>query len=95
MPISPDAARALANGLKKLYEQIDDKIIADYISIPTRRSVTVSLSEAQYNSKAIKDRIRSDYNSWNVDFKQEDMCSPAEWNRGEGYYSYSLVLTER
>lgn len=96
MPVSPNQARKIAESLNSLVTRIDQKIIADFIKQPATTTVQVNISEEQYKDNTVQEYIRDQYRGdWDVNFSCSDVCSPAEWARGEGYYLYYCNLTAR
>lgn len=96
MPVSPNKAREIAESLGSLVKRIDETIITEFIRNPATTEVRVNIPEEQYNSTTVQDYIRKQYQSdWGVNFSCSDVCSPAEWAHGEGYYLYYCNLTAR
>lgn len=96
MPVSPNQARKIAESLKSLTKNIDETIIAEFIRNQATTEVRVNIPEDHYNSNVVQDYIRKQYQGdWDVNFSCSDVCSPAEWARGEGYYLYYCNLTAR
>lgn len=96
MPVSPSQARKIAESLGSLVKKIDEKIISEFIKHPATTTVEVDISEEQYKSNTVQEYIRDQYRrDWDVNFSYKNLCSPAEWSRGDGYNSYYLNLTDR